>query len=55
MDNTFVLDIDLTEFKYLPKQKSLNVFREISNCLGSAGRAYVSKRRHMFVKIVIVK
>ena len=55
MDNTFILDIDLTEFKYLSKQKSLNVFREISNCLSSAGRTYVSKRRHMFVKIVIVK
>ena len=55
MDNNFIFVIDLTELNYLLKQKSLNVFRDISICLGSAGRAYVSKRRHMFVKIVIVK
>ena len=52
MDNTFIFHMDLTEFKYLRKQKSLNVFCEISICLGSAGRAYDSKHSHMFVKIV---
>ena len=55
MHNTFIFDIGFTEFKYLQKQKSLNVFCEISICLSSAGRAYVSKRRHMFVKIVVAK
>ena len=54
MDNTFIFHIDSTEFKYLRKQKSLNVFCEISICLGSAGRAYDSKHSHMFVKIVIL-
>ena len=53
MDNTFIFHIDSTEFKYLRKQKSLNVFCEISICLGSAGRAYDSKHSHMFVKIVL--
>jgi hypothetical protein len=55
MDNTFIFDIDLTEFEYLLKQKSLNFFREISICFGLADKAYVNKQRHMFVKIVIVK
>ena len=53
MDNTFIFHIDSTEFKYLRKQKSLNVFCEISICLGSAGRAYDSKHSHIFVKIVL--
>ena len=39
MGNSFFFDIDLTEWKYISKQKSLNVFREISISLGSAGRA----------------
>ena len=29
MDNTFIFNIDLTELKYLSKQKSLNIFCEI--------------------------
>ena len=55
MHNTFIFDIDLTEWKYLSKQKSLNVFREISICLSWTGRAYVSKQRHMFVKIAMAE
>ena len=55
MHNTFIFDIGFTEFKYLQKQKSLNIFREISICLSSTGRPYVSKQRHMFVKIVMAK
>ena len=53
MDNTFIFHNDLKEFKYPRKQKSLNVFCEISICLGSTARAYDSKHSHMFVKIVI--
>ena len=47
MDNTFIFHIDSTEFKYLRKQKSLNVFCEISVYLGSIGRAYDSKHSYM--------
>ena len=53
MDTTFIFHIDSKEFKYFRKQKSLNVFCEISIYLGSAGRAYDSKHSHMFVKIVL--
>ena len=55
MHNLFIFDIDFTELKYLQKQTSLNVFREISISLSSTGRAYVSKRSHMLEKIVIEK